>query len=235
MTILIGLPGAALDAGLAEALRPLGTASFGHEISTGALPGLFPLRPGVKLVGTALPVRITCPDSTPIHAAVDLVRPGDVLVVDTGENTRQAGVGAIVAAMLALRSAAGVVVDGAVTDTAELRSGPLPVFCRAVSPLTTRVIGAPGSVNVPVTIGGQRVNPGDIVLGDDDGVLVLPVELARRLAPLVAAREAGEPGYLARFSEGVPLTEMTGADRVLAEHGRSVTEHETAHQEESHP
>ncbi|MFI6697328.1 RraA family protein [Streptomyces sp. NPDC050433] len=212
-----GPAGAPLAPRLAAVLRTLDTAGFGHLLSEGVLTGVRALD-SVKalMVGTALPVRISCPDSGPVHLAVDRVRPGDVLVVDCGDDDRYASVGSVIAAMLELRGAAGVVVNGAVTDTARLRAGRLPVFSRAVSPLTTRITGAPGSVNLPLTVAGSRIAPGDIVLGDADGVLVMTPVTAAALAPRVAASAAAEPGYLARFRDGAPLSAMTGADRAAA-------------------
>ncbi|MGW7293949.1 RraA family protein [Streptomyces xiamenensis] len=207
----------ALDPDLAALLRTLDTAGFGHLVSEGTLPGVRALDPDKPLmVGTALPVRITCPDSSPVHVAVDRVRPGDVLVVDCGDDDRFASVGGIIAALLHERGAAGVVVAGAVTDSAALRAGRLPVFARAVSPLTTRVTGAPGSVGEPLTISGCPVAPGDIVLGDADGVLVMSPATAAALAPRVAAATAAEPRFLERFRSGEPLAAMTGADTAHA-------------------
>jgi 4-hydroxy-4-methyl-2-oxoglutarate aldolase len=163
-------------------------------------PGLVAVTPGVPVCG---PV-VTCqgPDVLARRAAIDLARPGDVLVVAAGGRTDRACFGAATAEHMRARGIAGVVVDGAVRDAAELRRLGFPTFARAV---TARNYDYPvnlaeGGVNVPVDLDGRRVAPGDVIAADDDGVLVIPRAhvpgLAARVARAVLAEDTKWVGRL---------------------------------------
>ncbi len=93
------------------------------------------------------------------------------------------------------RGAAAVIIDGPITDLAALRMSPLPVFSRGASPLATQLLGEGGSINTPVVCAGLHVSPGDLVIADDDGVLVLPPEEAARILPAAQQEADGEVGY----------------------------------------
>ncbi|XAZ31950.1 RraA family protein [Paenarthrobacter ureafaciens] len=149
---------------------------------------------GVKIAGPAVTVRIADRDAIAMNRALLALRPGDVLVVDMLGDNRHAPVGAVTAAAAIAQGAAAVVVDGVATDVRELREAGLPVFARGTSCLTTkRVRGAGSAVNVPVHCGGVQVNPGDIVLGDDNGLIVLAPEAAREVLPRALAPTRPSP------------------------------------------
>lgn len=132
--------------------------------------------------------------------------PGAVLVVDMDGDRRHAPVGAVTAAAAKAQGAAGIVVDGVATDLLELRSTGLPVFARGTSCLTTkRLHGTESAVNVSVTCGGVDVAPGDWVLGDDNGVIVLSPREAAAVLEQALASDAAEPELLARIAAGEPL------------------------------
>lgn len=134
------------------------------------------------------------------------LQPGDVLVVDMSGDRRHAPVGAVTAAAAQAQGAAAVVVDGMATDVLELRGTGLPVFARGTTCLTTkRVYGSGSAVNVPVQCGGVTVNPGDLVLGDDNGVVVLSPEAADQVLQQARDSDDAEPAILERIRSGEPL------------------------------
>ena len=201
----------AVNAGLAEGLREgLAAVSFptiGHFLEDGFVdPAIRSLLDGVEVAGPAVTVRIAENDAYAMNRALLELYPGAVLVVDMSGDHRHAPVGAVTAAAATAQGAAGVVVDGVATDILELRATGLPVFARGTSCLTTKRVRSAGSaVNVPVQCGGVQVNPGDWVLGDDNGVIVLSAEAAANVLGLALDSDAAEPALLARIAAGEPL------------------------------
>ena len=196
---------------LLEDLARTSYPTIGHFLEEGFVdPGIGSLMGhvpgGVKIAGPAVTVRIADRDAIAMNRALLALRPGDVLVVDMLGDNRHAPVGAVTAAAAIAQGAAAVVVDGVATDVRELREAGLPVFARGTSCLTTkRVRGAGSAVNVPVHCGGVQVNPGDIVLGDDNGLIVLAPEAAQEVLPRALASDEAEPAILARIAAGEPL------------------------------
>jgi regulator of RNase E activity RraA len=201
----------AVNAGLGEGLRVgLAAVSFptiGHFLEDGFLdPAIRSLLDGVKVAGPAVTVRIAENDAYAMNRSLLQLYPGAVLVVDMSGDHRHAPVGAVTAAAATAQGAAGVVVDGVATDILELRATGLPVFARGTSCLTTKRVRSAGSaVNVPVQCGGVQVNPGDWVLGDDNGVIVLSAKAAADILGLALDSDAAEPALLARIAAGEPL------------------------------
>jgi 4-hydroxy-4-methyl-2-oxoglutarate aldolase len=160
----------------------------------------------VKIAGPAVTVRIVDNDAIAMNRALLALTPGSVLVVDMSGDHRHAPVGAVTAAAAKAQGAAGVVVDGVATDLLELRQTALPVFARGTSSLTTkRVHGTASAVNVPVRCGSVTVNPGDLVLADSNGVVVLSPEAASSVVDQAAASDAAEPAILARIASSESL------------------------------
>lgn len=139
----------------------------------GALDGrIAAIQAGKRLCGTAFTVEVRPGDNLMIHAALILARPGDVLVIDGKENTTSALMGELMCAHAEKAGLVGVVIDGAVRDVDTLRQGSLPVYACATNPNgPTRTQG--GRIGYPVSVGGVTVEPGDLVVGDDDGVVVV--------------------------------------------------------------
>lgn len=162
-------------------LRSLPAANIADALGKPCMSTLDPqIRPafdGISLVGPAVTVRERPDCNLMSHAAIDLMERGDVLVVDARGYTGTAVGGFLMSRKMMSKSAEGVVVDGAWRDRAEIIKARLPVYCRAWQPGGPHK-DLPGSVNVPVTVGGVVVHPGDIMVGDDDGLVMVPLDSA---------------------------------------------------------
>lgn len=196
-----------LDAGLLSRLQSASFPTIGHFLEDGFLDsGIRSMLRNVHVVGRAVTVRVAGADAYATNRALALLEPGDVLVIETGGDTAHAPVGAVTGCAAQCAGAAGIVVDGVVTDIVELRSAGLPVFARGTSVLTAKRKLNPGSaVNVPVRCGGVTVCPGDVVMADDNGVLVLSPEDAAAIVDLAVATDLAEPDILRRLRSGEPI------------------------------
>lgn len=174
---------------LLAALAEMVTAHLSDNMSRlqGAAAAIRPMHGGgAKLAGPALTVRVPPGDNLMVHKAIDIAAPGDVIVVDAAGMLEQAIIGDIMTSHAARRGVAGFVIDGAIRDAAEIAARPFPVYARGATHRGPYKNG-PGEINVPVSIGGMVVRPGDIVVGDADGVVAVPQADAE--AVLAAARE----------------------------------------------
>lgn len=160
--------------GTVDALAPIGTATVHEAIGRRGYLGvdLRPIQTGARIAGTAVTVLSHPGDNIMIHAAVEICQEGDILVVATTAPSTHGMFGDLLASSLQMRGVRGLVIDAGVRDTADLREMDFPVWTRYVSCQGT-VKATPGSVNVPVTIGGTTITPGDVVCGDDDGVVLV--------------------------------------------------------------
>ncbi|MEU0598999.1 4-carboxy-4-hydroxy-2-oxoadipate aldolase/oxaloacetate decarboxylase [Streptomyces sp. NPDC006393] len=185
------------------ALAGHGTATVGEAMGRTGFLGthLRPIQQGVRVAGTAVTVLCWPGDNLMIHAAVEQCGEGDILVVTTTSPCTDGLFGELFATALAHRGVRGVVMNTGIRDTAELRAMGFPAWSAAVSPQGT-VKATGGSVNVPIVIGDQVVRPGDVIVADDDGVVVVPRERARHTAEASEAREQKEAGARAAFLEG---------------------------------
>jgi 4-hydroxy-4-methyl-2-oxoglutarate aldolase len=164
-------------------------------------PEYRPAWPGARMGGTAVTAVCWPGDNLMIHVAVEQCRPGDVLVVATASPSTDGLFGELFATALVARGVRGVVLGCGVRDVAELREMAFPVWSRAVSAQGS-VKATAGAVYVPVVLGGQLVHPGDVVLGDDDGVLVVPRADVPRALTAAQARVDKEAATRAAFSDG---------------------------------
>lgn len=153
------------------------------------------------LLGTAFTVRSSTADNLMVHAALELAKPGDIIVVDVQGDLNNAVVGEIVLRYAMSRGIGGFLIDGAVRDAGGIRGLPIPVYARGVTPKGPYKDG-PGEINVPVVCGGVVVNPGDIVVGDEDGVVVVRRQDAAEVLALARARLAEEAATLAAIEAG---------------------------------
>ncbi|MCH4561730.1 RraA family protein [Halomonas sp. EGI 63088] len=172
--------------------RRLATSTLGHFTDFGAITSLSPIRRPIRLLGTALTVRIPHVDGSIIREALKMACPGDVLVIDVSGDHRRACWGEFRAYAALRKQLAGVVTSGAITDRDALSRLNLPTYARTTSPLTTRALELEGEINTPVAIDGVTINPGDLVVGDDDGLFVIPPHRADALADAAQTKQAQE-------------------------------------------
>ena len=162
--------------------------------------GILPYHKGGQLLGTALTVKTRNGDNLAIHAALKLARRGDVIVVDGGGDISQALIGEIILTHAGSIGVAGFVIDGAIRDVAAIRASDLPCYARSVTHKGPYKNG-PGAINVPISIGGLVVNPGDLVVGDEDGIVALSPQIAETILPGIRAQEERERLKIAKFKE----------------------------------
>jgi len=162
---------------------------------------LRPYHPGKRLIGTAVTVKTRPGDNMTLHKAFARLRPGDVLVVDGGGDLQQGLVGEIMMSRAKAMGVAGFVIDGAIRDVGALEALDFPCFARGVTHRGPYKTG-PGEINVPVAIDGLVVMPGDVVLGDEDGLLAFDRAVASELLALVRKQEAREADALKAIAEG---------------------------------
>jgi RraA family protein len=175
-----------------------------------------PLREGMKVVGPAMTVKVNPNDNLMIHKALTLVKPGDVMVIDGGGDHSCALVGLLMVQTARKVGAAGMVIDGDIRDAAELRQLDFPLFVAGISPNGPSKEG-PGEINYPISCGEVAVFPGDIIVADDDGVVLVKKEHAAGLIEPVKKVIAGEEKRLAEIEAG--QTERPGLDDILKAKG----------------
>ena len=166
-----------------------------------ARPVLPPIYPGAYVCGTAITVLLQPGDNWMMHVAAEQIRPGDVVVAACTTDNVDGFFGDLLATSFRARGCVGLVIDGGVRDIKDLREMRFPVFSRAVHAKGT-VKATVGSVNVTIVCAGAVVHPGDVVIADDDGVVVVPAANAAEVAAAAAAREANEQGKRARLAAG---------------------------------
>jgi 4-hydroxy-4-methyl-2-oxoglutarate aldolase len=185
------------------ALAGYGVATVSEAMGRAGLlgPGIRPVQQGVRIAGTAVTVLSWPGDNLMIHAAVEQCGEGDVLVVTTTSPSTDGMFGELFATALQRRGVRGLIINAGIRDTQELREMGFAAWSRAVCAQGT-VKATGGSVNVPVAVDGQVIRPGDVIVADDDGVVVVPREQARRTAEASEAREKKEAAARAAFIEG---------------------------------
>jgi regulator of RNase E activity RraA len=202
-----------IERSLMKGLGEIEPATVGHFLPSGCMKTEFRASlDEARIIGQAVTVRIPSIDSTLCHKVVEIARPGDVIVVDRCGDMTHACWGAAMTLAASLRGIAGAVVDGSVTDILDIRRIGFPVFFRRLSPLTTRILGLEGEINVPVQCGGIIVNPGDLVIADINGVCVLPPGSAQAVIEHALHEQEKEKTQFSRMKEGVSLASLSGAD-----------------------
>jgi len=208
------------DASVVRLLGELGVATV-HESQgrCGLLrPYMRPIFPSARVAGPAVTVSCQPGDNLMIHASIDVVQPGDVLVVTTTAESTDGMFGELLAESCRAHGVAGLVIDAGVRDVSELTTMEFPVWSKAISAQGT-VKATAGSVNIPVVCAGALVRPGDVIVGDQDGVVVVPRESAAEIAGLGELRRAKEEVSRQRLRAGEKGLDMYGLRARLKELG----------------
>jgi regulator of RNase E activity RraA len=193
----------AVDLALAERFRnvPVANVSDGMARMSAGGARLRPLHGGGTMAGPALTVKVRPGDNLLVHKALQMAVPGDVIVVDAGGDLTNAIIGEIMVGDAVRRKLGGFVVDGAVRDAGAIRAGSLPVFAAGVTHRGPYKDG-PGEINVPIALDGMVVHPGDLMIGDDDGILCVPFEHAQALLTAALQKGAAEEKMVADMASG---------------------------------
>lgn len=183
--------------------RELAVANVSDSMSRMTAGGarLRPMHAGGGLAGPALTVKTRPGDNLMLHKALDLAEPGDVVVVDGGGDLTNSLIGEMMAAHAEKRGIAGIVIHGAIRDAAAIRAGRFPVFAAGVSHRGPYKDG-PGEINVPIAIDGMVIAPGDLVLGDDDGMLAVAFDDCPGVYAAAKAKQEAEARQLAAIRAG---------------------------------
>ena len=175
-----------------------------------------PVIDNVKIVGPAVTVQCISGSNIMNHQAIYLAKPGDVIVIDARGDKNTAVWGFVQTYACMQRKIGGVVIDGSIRDVLEIRENRYPVFCSGISPAGPHK-GWPDNVNVSISCGGATVNPGDVVVGDDDGVTVVPLRQANKVLIDSEKRLRAEKKWFKGIKEGKTSLNVIGLDKKIAD------------------
>lgn len=183
------------------AALPVANVSDAMSRMTAGGAALRPMHGGGVLAGPAVTVKARPGDNLMLHKALDIAQPGDVVVVDAGGDLTNALIGELMVAHAESRGLAGIVIFGAIRDVAAIRAGRFPVFAAGVTHRGPYKDG-PGEVNVPIAIDGMVIHPGDLLLGDDDGLVTVAIDDALTVLATASAKHAAETAQMEKIRRG---------------------------------
>ena len=203
---------------LVELFRDVPSPNVSDNMSriNGVCSEIRPMHGSTQLLGSAFTVKTRPGDNLMVHKALDMLQLGDALVIDAGGDTTNAILGEIIMHIAIKNGATGIVVDGAIRDAAAFSEAGFPCFARGASHRGPYKDG-PGEINVPVTVGGAIFNPGDVVVGDADGVVVVPLDGAEYVAGEAKKVAEKEAVMMRQIEEGT--LDRSWIDRTLKERG----------------
>lgn len=176
--------------------------------------GIRPAYDGIEMAGTAITVKAAPGDNLIIHKAITMAKPGDVLVIDCNGYTDTGHIGELMCTSCQANDLAGLVIDGAYRDKREITEMEFPVYGRGVNPQGP-LKQDPGSINVTVSCGGVSVDPGDIVVGDDDGLAVIPGDSAAQILESAQEKIRAEDNVREEILDGTYLFDINGYDELF--------------------
>ncbi|WP_340400493.1 RraA family protein [Paenibacillus sp. FSL H8-0079] len=191
---------------LLELYSDISPSTIGHMTDFGFLNGLQPLFRPIRLLGNAVTVRIPHLDASAIRHAFEIAQPNDIIVVDMSGDEQRACWGEFVTYAALDKKIAGAIISGCVTDVRPITELRFPIYSKGISALTTRSLQLEGEVNTPVSVSGVSIQPGDLIVGDDDGVFVINPRYAKEIGVIAQDKQRKEEQHRQELGYGKLFT-----------------------------